>query len=1071
MKSLVMKKFLSYVVCICLVVTLVNSISVNAQDIGDEYEQQAVSQSSDYNYARALQMSMYFYDANKCGEGITGGDLDWRGDCHLCDKKVPLGSVEDGGGAKMSPDYINRYRDIFDPDNDGYMDLCGGFHDAGDHVKFGLPQSYSGSTLGWGYYEFRDSYINIGAQEHVEDILRWFNDYFLKCTFRDTNGDVIAFCYQVGEGSTDHNYWGPPELQKTARPALFATPEQAASDQTAGAAASLAINYLNFKDTDPAYAEKCLDYAKALYEFSVKYRGLGASGGFYSSSYDDDELSWAAVWLYVCTEDWSYINDIISVDANGIYTGYLKKIISTTANTWQNIWVHSWDTVWGGVFAKLAPITNDKNHWYFFRWNLEFWSGVPHVDPADTSFLGATPGGFAVRNTWGSARYNTAAQLCALVYNKYKADSRFTDWAKSQMDYILGDNPLNRCYMVGFAENSAKNPHHRAAHSSTTNSMLDPVEQRHVLIGALVGGPDTDDQHSDVTTDYVYNEVAIDYNAAFVGALAGIYELYGEGDLPDPSIPVPSDPEEAIYASCKLEQENVDRTQVTITVHNESFLPAQYENNMKVRYFFDISEMVAAGQSINDLHVDMIYDQAKVSDGIYTKVSDPILYDEDKHIYYIEIDWTGLDLHGHRDIQIAFVAKHDSMWTAHWNPANDWSRQGLVDENLKTEYIPVYLGDELVYGKEPSSLYQNVKVNISSPQDGDVFDYTESLDAIEITADVEDDGNEIDKVEFYADNVLISTDNEFPYTAQYVPDSTGIDTDGKKIITLTAKCYPSMGGCIKSIPVVINAQFAPFTGVKTEIISPKNNEVFDTTAEEYLTIKARAVGDTDDVRFIKLYVDGELYSVNEGSELTSKYYPVDDPKVDKNGISNVLVYAESIMDDGSIIKSDVVTFKAKYPVVSHEYDGLVVRSVASQNTSNNTINDTIELVNTGDKEVDLSKVALRYYFTNDSNKALTFNADYAGLGLNYPPYFVPVTSSISASFETMELPVSNADTYAIISLKNVGYKLAVGQTLKLTYRITNSEWIPFNQSNDYSYNNENGYLIYYDDKLVSGIMP
>ena len=32
-------------------------------------------------------------------------------------------------------------------DGDGYVDLCGGFHDAGDHVQFGLPQSYSGSTL------------------------------------------------------------------------------------------------------------------------------------------------------------------------------------------------------------------------------------------------------------------------------------------------------------------------------------------------------------------------------------------------------------------------------------------------------------------------------------------------------------------------------------------------------------------------------------------------------------------------------------------------------------------------------------------------------------------------------------------------------------------------------------------------------------------------------------------------------------------------------------------------------------------------------------------------------------
>jgi len=32
----------------------------------------------------------------------------------------------------------------------------------------------------------------------------------------------------------------------------------------------------------------------------------------------------------------------------------------------------------GGVFAKLAPITNTERDWYIFRWNLEYWSGIPH---------------------------------------------------------------------------------------------------------------------------------------------------------------------------------------------------------------------------------------------------------------------------------------------------------------------------------------------------------------------------------------------------------------------------------------------------------------------------------------------------------------------------------------------------------------------------------------------------------------------------------------------------------------------------------------------------------------------
>jgi len=32
------------------------------------------------NFAKALQYTLYFYDANKCGAGILGGGLEWRGD-------------------------------------------------------------------------------------------------------------------------------------------------------------------------------------------------------------------------------------------------------------------------------------------------------------------------------------------------------------------------------------------------------------------------------------------------------------------------------------------------------------------------------------------------------------------------------------------------------------------------------------------------------------------------------------------------------------------------------------------------------------------------------------------------------------------------------------------------------------------------------------------------------------------------------------------------------------------------------------------------------------------------------
>ncbi len=722
------------------------------------------------NFAKALQLSMYFYDANKCGSGITGGNLEWRGDCHVEDAAVPLIPMgEDFKGTNLSQEFIDEHRDILDPDGDGTIDVAGGVHDAGDHVKFCLPGSYAASTVGWGYYEFRDAYIDAGQQWHIEDILHWMNDFYLKCLYYDENGDVLAFCYQVGEGNIDHNYWNAPELQNEnlldfARPAYFATVETPATDMCAGVAASLAINYLNFKDTEPEYAEESLNAAIKLYEFAVDTRivgddnvvgSLGYDGGFYTSSYDHDELAWAAVWLYECTGEYDYIEDIIAVDETVTgdmgahpYTGYLKRIIADTGNCWQNIWVHCWDTVWGGVFAKLAPITNTCRDWYIFRWNLEYWSGMTPEDAAEAEFdvpvtehkyfgpddtlwnttitaeeiadlpttdgawLDKTPAGFSMLNNYGSARYDTAAQLEAMVYAKETGDMTFVEWSKGQMEYIMGDNPMGRAYIVGYdLENGASHPHHRAAHGSKTLNMDDPVDQTHVLWGALVGGPDAEDYHRDETKDYIYNEVAVDYNAGFVGACAGLYHYYGKDAGHEPMENFPPSEESMkgeineFYVEARVVQENEARSQVEVTVYNDTSIPPRYVDDMKCRYFFNISELLAAGQTIDDVIVEIYYDEenANTNGESFATISEPVKWDDDG-TYYVEISWEGCEFYGTRVFHFGLIADMDANFETNWDPTDDYSREGLEiseEELFLTELIPMYVGGKQVWGIEP----------------------------------------------------------------------------------------------------------------------------------------------------------------------------------------------------------------------------------------------------------------------------------------------------------------------------------------------------------------------------------
>ena len=52
-------------------------------------------------------------------------------------------------------------------------------------MKFGFPMAWSVTTLAWGVYAFRNSYVQAGQLDIVLDSLRWPLDYFIKCHVSD----------------------------------------------------------------------------------------------------------------------------------------------------------------------------------------------------------------------------------------------------------------------------------------------------------------------------------------------------------------------------------------------------------------------------------------------------------------------------------------------------------------------------------------------------------------------------------------------------------------------------------------------------------------------------------------------------------------------------------------------------------------------------------------------------------------------------------------------------------------------------------------------------------------------
>jgi endoglucanase len=691
-------------------------------------------------YAEAFQKSLYFFDVNMSGIGVTGGRLQWRGNSEVTDYAVPLFCKTDDYRSEnctdMSEEYINKYIHIFDPDGIGTINVGGGFHDCGDHVKFGLPQAYSASMLAWSLYEFPDAFIASGQAPHALDILKRFTNYFLRSTFREDDGRVIAFCHQVGNGSIDHQFWGPPELQKAEdfpRPAFFATEERPASDVTAAASAALTIASMVFRRLDEKYADKCLSYGTALYEFAHKYDGTEISedlvegegegvrnpdedlvadtGGFYTSEYDDDDLAWAAIWLHIATGEQSYLDDIVSVEGDQ-YTGYLGRIMQSTEDGWYNAWAHCWNTVWSGMFVKLAQVTEDEKWTKIAEDHVNLWAGI---DGNRT----VTPGGLSWLSGWGSLRYNVAAQMTAMTWGKYVNNKAYAAWADTQIRYIWGNNPFKKSYIVGFGDEWFTHIHNRAAHGSTKDNSLDiPPTPSHVAWGALLGGPDGDDSYKDAIWEYAYTEVCIDYNASLVAALAGLYENFamdenGVGEAPLENFP-PLEPEQTEYwVEGRMGQNDDMITEPKLIIHNETIHPPHLNPSLSIRYYFNVSEFIEKGQSVDDIRIQLTYDGRSVDNGMLnsgdgkpTIVTGPVPYDEEKGLYYYDFAFTGCKFYGSIPLEFQIAATTiGSDLNYYMDGTNDYSAQGLPEgkdaEHVVTENVTMYSDGELIWGVEP----------------------------------------------------------------------------------------------------------------------------------------------------------------------------------------------------------------------------------------------------------------------------------------------------------------------------------------------------------------------------------
>ncbi|PIA34839.1 hypothetical protein AQUCO_03700250v1 [Aquilegia coerulea] len=484
------------------------------------------------DYTDALAKSILFFEGQRSGKLPSNQRLAWRGDSALSD-----GTPE-------------------------HVDLVGGYYDAGDNVKFGLPMAFTTTMLAWSVIEFGSAMQ--GEIQNARAAIRWSTDYLLKAATA-TPGTLYV---QVGDPNVDHKCWERPEDMDTARNVYKVSTKNPGSDVAAEMSAALAAGSIAFKDSDPSYSSKLLQTAMKVFDFADKYRGsysdsLGSVVCPFYCSYSGyhDELLWGASWLHKASQNHSYL---AYIQSNGHTLGaddddfsfswddkrvgtkiLLSKVFLAPKNILQNITsFHLINMFYLNFLQNFLDTNAEQFQLYKIHSDNFICSLIPGSSGLQAQY---TAGGLLYKATESNLQYVTSTAFLLLTYAKYlKSDtgnvhcgtSTFTrdnliSLAKKQVDYVLGENPNKMSYMVGFGKRYPEHVHHRGSSLPSKRAHADPIAcndgfrflysglpNPNILVGAILGGPDNRDSFADDRNNYQQSEPATYINAPFVGALA-----------------------------------------------------------------------------------------------------------------------------------------------------------------------------------------------------------------------------------------------------------------------------------------------------------------------------------------------------------------------------------------------------------------------------------------------------------------------------------------------------------------------------------------------------------------------
>ncbi|NDC76704.1 MAG: glycoside hydrolase family 9 [Chitinophagia bacterium] len=349
------------------------------------------------------------------------------------------------------------------PDS-SYVDARGGWHDAGDQLKYLITGSNATARMlmAWEWYgnAFGDR-VNAWGQagpNGLSDILdeaRWGLDWIHRLhpspdqLIHQVADDRDHRGFKMPDNDSSNYGWGPNSY----RAAYFATgrpqgtgrylSEATGVANVAGrSAAAMAMGHRIWKRLgDAAYSAQCLSDAESLYRMGRQQEGF-QQGNSYGAPYRynertwADDMEWAAAELYKSTGRMEYLQDAIRyADMVGTDSWMERDSVAHyEMYPYVNIGHHAlWEVADTVVRRRLEG---------YYRHNLERIRekalrndyGVGHL------FV------------WCSNNFAAAVATQALLYERMSGDRRYRGLLQDHVNWLLGLNPWGSSMITGVPE-------------------------------------------------------------------------------------------------------------------------------------------------------------------------------------------------------------------------------------------------------------------------------------------------------------------------------------------------------------------------------------------------------------------------------------------------------------------------------------------------------------------------------------------------------------------------------------------------------------------------------------------